>query len=271
MSYYDLDKKTKSWIKQGRGSGNGKEYKPWITIRDLPSEGRSYRIYGFSTKRTHHLLSDLELAAFLFYEWNTAVIDIREQFPLKYEDTLVIAQERRVRHPTIGGYLKVMSSDFLIDIDGNKETQFAIQVKYVNDLKDKRVIEKLEIERRYWEQKGISWYLVTERNIPKTITNNIKWLYSSIPQEEEHSRLIAQLPMYVDFFKDHKSFRISEIAMKIDKAYSLEVGESLRTIRSLLAMRYLLFDLRQEWSGISVDEIRVVQDFNIVRDSYAAG
>jgi hypothetical protein len=132
-----------------------------------------------------------------------------------------------------------MSSDFLIDIDGNKETQFAIQVKYVNDLKDKRVIEKLEIERRYWEQKGISWYLVTERNIPKTITNNIKWLYSSIPQEEEHSRLIAQLPMYVDFFKDHKSFRISEIAMKIDKAYSLEVGESLRTIRSLLAMRYL--------------------------------
>ena len=59
----------KRWIKEGRGQGNLKDYKPWITIRDVSSKGRSHRVFGHTTKRTHHLLSDLELAIFLLLDW----------------------------------------------------------------------------------------------------------------------------------------------------------------------------------------------------------
>ena len=36
--------------------------KPWLTVRDIPSEGRSHRIFGHKSQRTHHFLSDFELA-----------------------------------------------------------------------------------------------------------------------------------------------------------------------------------------------------------------
>ena len=71
------------WIKDGRGDGELSSYKPWLTVRDLSSLGRSHRVYDHKTKRTHHLLSNLELAIFLILEWNLLIQDMREQFPLR--------------------------------------------------------------------------------------------------------------------------------------------------------------------------------------------
>ena len=71
------------WIKDGRGDGVLSSYKPWLTVRDLSSLGRSHRVYGHKTKRTHHLLSDLELAIFLILEWNLLIQEMQEQFPLR--------------------------------------------------------------------------------------------------------------------------------------------------------------------------------------------
>ncbi|MFN3898722.1 MAG: heteromeric transposase endonuclease subunit TnsA, partial [Acinetobacter junii] len=34
------------WIKDGRGDGELSSYKPWLTVRDLSSLGRSHRVYG---------------------------------------------------------------------------------------------------------------------------------------------------------------------------------------------------------------------------------
>ena len=52
-------------IKDGRGQGHGKNYSPWLTVQEVPSLGRSHRVYSHKTERVHHLLSDLELAVFL--------------------------------------------------------------------------------------------------------------------------------------------------------------------------------------------------------------
>ncbi len=84
--------KIQKWIKEGRGQGFGNNYKPWITIRDVSSEGRSHRVFGHKSQRTHHLLSDLELSTFLLLEWHSTTIDIREQYPLDLEQTLEIAK-----------------------------------------------------------------------------------------------------------------------------------------------------------------------------------
>ncbi|TCV72450.1 hypothetical protein EDE11_1532 [Methylomonas methanica] len=86
--------RNKKWIKEGRGGGSGKNYIPWLTVRDVSSEGRSHRIFGHKSQRTHHLLSDLELAVFFLLEWHQETTDIREQFPLRLEDTQVLAAKR---------------------------------------------------------------------------------------------------------------------------------------------------------------------------------
>ena len=62
-------------------------------------------------------------------------------------------------------------------IPGQFNSQFVLQAKYSKDLDDIRTIEKLEIERHYWQSKGIPWQIITEKDIPMDIQNNIKWLY----------------------------------------------------------------------------------------------
>src|SRR5699024_850271 len=40
-----------------------------------------------------------------------------------------------------------------------------------------RVLEKFEIERVYWERRGISWGIVTEEEIDKTVARNISYIH----------------------------------------------------------------------------------------------
>lgn len=76
------EEKYKRFIKEGRGQGEGTDYKPWLTIQDFPSMGRATRIFGWKTQRIHHLFSDLQLRYFYLLEWEDSVIDIREHYPL---------------------------------------------------------------------------------------------------------------------------------------------------------------------------------------------
>ena len=172
-------------IKDGRGQGMGKDYQPWLTIQDVPSRGVSHRIYSHKTQRVHHLLSNLELYVFLILDWSSSVQDIREQFPLNLDDTKEICLEHGLRHPNIQGSEQVMTSDFLIDTNDKKQPQFVIQVKPLKELIKERTIEKLEIERRYWEVKEIPWSIVTEQNIPTTARKNLEWVSPFITEQLE--------------------------------------------------------------------------------------
>ncbi len=271
MTDYKLEKRVQKWIKEGRGSGSGKDYHPWLTVRDLSSRGRSHRVMGHLTQRTHHLLSDMELAAFHLLEWNPAVTDIREQFPLRLEDTLILAEEANIRHPEVGGNTQIMSSDFVVDIlapSGPK--QLAIQVKDSSDLKDPRTVEKLELERRYWKKKGISWCLLTEKQIPKIVVKNLDILYSARVQSESLEILFNSLPVYVDSLDANPDAKLPDIGMLIDRSYSLEAGTSLARLRALMALRALTFDISTPWNRLVARDLQVVEDITLLRASYAA-
>ncbi|WP_199221448.1 TnsA endonuclease N-terminal domain-containing protein [Desulfonatronum sp. SC1] len=229
MTIINFDSRSSKWIKQGRGQGTGKDYQPWLTVRDLPSSGRSHRVWGFQTQRTHHLLSDLELKAFFLFDWNPVVTDLREQYPLALDDTLEIAKKSCIRHPEFRGQVQVMTTDFLVDTNRAELPKFAIQVKTSSDLFNPRVIEKLEIERQYWKKHKVPWYLLTEKQIPKSVTENISWLYPSQLMLEIED-LLEMAPLYMNFFHKNPAVKISQAAMMLDQAYSLENGESLQKI-----------------------------------------
>ncbi|EFE2071296.1 TPA: TnsA endonuclease N-terminal domain-containing protein, partial [Escherichia coli] len=164
-------------LKDGRGQGQGSDYKPFIYTRDVSSLGRSHRLPGSKTRRLHHLLSDLELAIFLTLDRSPHVTDIREQFPMRVEDTVRIAEELGLPHGCYKGTPQVLTSDFLVDFEDPQRPSIAIQAKYSTDLQKPEVIERLELERRYWQEKGIPWVIVTEREVSKVAFANIQWLY----------------------------------------------------------------------------------------------
>ena len=240
--YSPTDDQFNRWIKEGRGSGRLADYTPWITVRDVPSEGRSHRVFGHKCQRTHHMLSDIELAVFLLLEWHLDVVEIREQFPLEREATLRIAKEASIAHPAISGVKQYMSSDFLVNSKDRNQPKFALQVKHSDTLNDKRVIEKLEIERRYWLEKEIPWYIVTEKEIPPNVIPNISWIYPIQRDEITLSELIDKTSYFSYHFSEAPKRRIIDICKDLDMAYTLPIGQSLKELRQLLAHRCFKFN-----------------------------
>jgi hypothetical protein len=55
-------------LKEGRGQGTGKNYKPWYYVTDVPSRGTSSATPGW-IGREHHLLSMGERRYFFLLEW----------------------------------------------------------------------------------------------------------------------------------------------------------------------------------------------------------
>lgn len=256
------------WIKEGRGNGEYADYKPWLTVRDLPSLGRVHRVFGHKSRRTHHLLSDLELAAFLLLEWHPEVTQIREQFPLIYEDTKQVSEKIGVSHPSDGGHDQYMSSDFLIDSLNKQERKFVWQAKYASGLTDKRTIEKLEIERRYWLGKEYSWYLITEKQIPSVVFNNIKWLYPAERYEEEPELEQQKIEFYAHHFAKQPHKTVISICKELDAAYDLPLGESLYEVRTLLAKRYFTFDIFIPTIKLKAGNLRH-GSFSTIREVYS--
>ena len=160
-------------MKEGRGTGLGADYKPWLKISDVPSLGRSHRLRGIKTGRVHHFLSDIEVSLFYLLDWHDAVTDIREQFPLDREETQAIAERAGIKYP-VDSHTRVplvQTTDFLVDyVVAGEHRRMAYAVKPVEALSEKRKAELLELERLYWLARGVPWGIVTNHDILKTLT-----------------------------------------------------------------------------------------------------
>lgn len=164
------------WIKQGYGQGCGPNYKPLLYVRDVPSSGSSNMVQSQITGRIHHYLSEGEFQVHLLAEHSPKTVDIREQFALlPWSETQWWAKKLGIKHPIYPGTSVpvLMSTDLLISLKEPDGVQLvAISVKQSSDL-DKRTLEKLLLERVYWNRRGINWLLITEKDIPQPRAKNL--------------------------------------------------------------------------------------------------
>ena len=228
-----------------RGQGDGKHYKPFLTVRDVPSKGRVHRRPALTHGRIVHLLSDLELSTFLLFDWDLSVTDIKEQFPLDPEKTAKISERLGIRHPAVSGVTQVMTTDLLLDtLQNNKVVQVAISVKYSDELEDVRVIEKQELERRYWESLGVQWYLFTENEVPFILIQNIKWLLPHMHSYDlNKARQIEVFNTVNEAILTHPSDKIAVVMKYLDDQYKVDGGTYLSYLRHLLAQNAFTWDL----------------------------
>lgn len=249
--------KYKRFLKEKRGQGTGKDYKPWYTIRDVPSEGRSSMTLGWKTGRTHHLLSLGEKHYLYFLDWADDVVDIWEQYPLlDTEDAMAIATEAGISYPisNIDQTPHVLTTDFLItkNIDG-QVINIARTVKKAEELDDPRVIEKLEIERRYWQKRGIDWGIVTEDDFPQVFLANLYKLRGCYVLDELG---IAQddKEYYCSIIKTRIATQektLRQICSEVDSELVLAKGMSFRLITHMIARKEILINMDEEF-GISM-------------------
>ncbi|WP_347564349.1 TnsA endonuclease N-terminal domain-containing protein [Bacillus sp. MM2020_4] len=229
-------------MKEGRGQGELALYKPWLIIQDVPSRGRVHRFIGWKTSREHHLLSDLEFNYLCFCDWADNVIDIREQFPLDREVTLQIADDLGIKHPHDNktSTTIVMTTDFFLTVrEGPSIVYKARTLKLEKDLNDNRVIEKFEIEKCYWEQQGIEWAIVTEKELPQILLSNLKFLRDAyfVDEGEKVDLLMNEWTNFTG--------TVLENLQAFDMKYNFEAGTAISIYKHALAKKLLKVDMKK--------------------------
>ena len=199
---------------------HGKEYQPFILIQDVPSLGRSSRPRGIKTGRQHEFLSDLERNYFMMLEFCDDVVDIREQFPLELQETLLIAEELGLKYPMhpVTKEAITMTSDFCITLKSNHSKQDIIRTtKYKQDLLDRRTMEKFMIEQTYWERHKVDWGIVTEEEVNKEYSQNVSDIldyydlndnygFKDMSEEEREDIILDFLQKIIDTDKTIRRF-----------------------------------------------------------------
>ena len=217
-----------------RGVGSGESYEPFIKVHEISSTGESYRIRGRKTSRAHHLLSRLEFSAFLLFDRCHLTYDIKEQFPLSIAGSLSIYSHLGIKHLQIRYNLKVVTTDLVIEL--KNKPSIAIAVKYASDLDSLRTVEKLQIEKLYWEELGYEWKLFTDQAIPSIVKENLEWLHAASQNShdlykelsfEDISTVLSRL--------SGSGKKLATVCAAMDDQYEYSAGFHIGVIRNAAA------------------------------------
>jgi hypothetical protein len=181
------------------------------------------------------------------------VLDIREQFPLlELNEMIKIANEAGIRYPVDqeSGFPCALTTDFLITVlcEG-KKIRIARTVKPSDELDKKRVIEKFEIERRYWENRGVDWGIVTEREISEVMADNIERLHDDYELRPLDNVDISTLLDVAAILKQRLAFNdasVKSVLTDLDDEMQLGAGTSLYVLRHLIARKHVIIDMSKE-------------------------
>lgn len=239
-------------LKEGVGVGSGEFYKPWLRPQDFTgSTGNRSAIRGLKTFRQHNMLSGIETEFFYLAEFNDAVIDIREQFPLlPLTLTQNIARIINVDHPALRrkagekgtpGVPSIMTTDFVLTFqnpDGSVRYQ-AYSIKS-DEVITKRNAEKQEIERLYWEGINVRFQVYTGSDATRTKSTNISWVTSpfrmrGLSDYQPDAELLRSFPP--------GNYALNHMVRQIASITGAEVDTALDLLKFLIATKSIEVDM----------------------------
>lgn len=220
-----------------------------LKVTTFSSKGRVTRIYSCKTRKIHHLQSNNQLRIFLILEWDDSVKDIEENVELKdLEATIYNVENLRLDKfkDRETSKLYQLHTNFLVTIiRNNKAELIAVSVKSLSELERKTVIEKMEIERRYWKTKGIGFYVVTEKEINKQFVENIMWVRESFIDRSIKNKEELRDKLYW-FLKDNKEKQIRNVLNDFDGQENLKTGTALFILRYLIARKEIEINMKKK-------------------------
>lgn len=211
-----------------------------LKVTTFSSRGRVSRVKGQKTKENIvHLQSDNQLRLFMILEWNEDIKKIEVNVELDgLEETLTNIDNLKLykfRDKETGELFK-LHTNFLVTLKPYRgvDKLTAISVKSISELERKTVIEKLEIERRYWEQKGIRFSIITEKEIDRQMVDNIMWVRETRSDKSLRNKgELAEKLCYL--IQDNQDMVTNKILEEFDKKEGVKGGTALFLFRYLIA------------------------------------
>jgi hypothetical protein len=204
-------------IRRGRGVGYGRDYVPWLKVRDVPSRGTSSVVSGVRIGRSHHLLSELEATYFFLIERRLSTVDIREQWPLlDLDGTLELCARMGLRHRYRGIYPDPFTIDFLITEKVGGEIRYrAASIKTREDAANPEIRHRLSLEHAWCRQRRIPWMLVDTSAFDRTLLSNLRFVRSWFRHrhEPDSGNLMRFSTLFVALY--HRNVPLGELIARV--------------------------------------------------------
>ena len=246
-------------LKSERGIGEFEKYKPYLKTQDFSTRGISHRVRGNLINRMYEFFSSTQYNAFLLIEdraleKKSAIIDIREHFPLWDLKDLDVVDSSFKNIQLIDKKSKIdfiFTTTFLLTYSNQPSQYEAISVKYASDLIKQSTLERLELERRYWQKIGVNWSLLTNKEIEnqRGRLKNIKFYRPAFKLEEFGLTNISEL----EEMKKALIYKISNSEDSINHTlhhfeiqYEIDSNLSLLLFKNLLARKEIAINYNRD-------------------------
>lgn len=252
------------------GIGDGESYKPWFTVKDVKNN-KAFRkeITGLKVPRKHHLLSALEYYLFLIMDFRHDVVDIREQFPLfPLSLSRKIALTLGVEHPKVIGTKTptpfVMTTDLLVTFRTPESFRYvAFCVKPEGELCKPSILEKVEIERVWWESIGVTFKIFIGNQQAKIQSHNILWA-TDIHRHGLNEHLNPFISEAAQLVPEGKSSKRGLCDTFVEQ-FQLDAIDAINLLRLLIGQKIIEVDLSQNQLDKSTT-ITVTKNINFRRE-----
>ncbi len=176
-------KTDKAKVKEGRCQGIGPAYVPYHKVNEARSIGTATMVPDPYEGRTIHLLSQAEADLYYTLRWDPMVLHFREQFLL---DGALI-NEARMQLGLKPVRELYYTTDLLVDYTDGRRIAFSVKSSKrefdPNDIQYKgrehcyaHLIERQNIERIYWENQGVPFFIVTRDGLDLTFARNVRFV-----------------------------------------------------------------------------------------------
>ena len=146
-----------------------------------------------------------------------------------------IAEEMAINYPKNpqSNTPHILTTDFMLSVKQDKKIiQKARTFKLTRDLGSKSVAKKFELEKRYYAVKGIDWAIITKKEVPKQLAENVEWVHTAYKLEENADINLEELRNMANILKSRlqeSDVRIDRITTALDKDMNIE-SDTLSTL-----------------------------------------
>lgn len=264
--------KLQKHLSQGFGMGHGAEYRPWLILRRKNPSKTSNQVAAhlFPLRREACFFSRGEYQIALLLLW-LGVEDLREQYPLwpiahphplygvletdgantQYCSGLLdIAQLAGIDHGVYPGtdIPYVATIDFLLTVRIKGELRLvAISCKPLEDPNSDikwRVLERLELERRYAESNGILYYVYNSRLVPILMAGQLEWCID-LAFLDDIQHLVPFVERFATEFESIPGLAIADAVVRASEICNLSMGDGWTVFRHCAWTQKVDIDLSQ--------------------------
>jgi hypothetical protein len=213
-----------------------------LSISSFSSSGRSHKILGVKKQKMHTFFSDLEFKYFLLLEYSDNVVEIHDQVYLDIDETQIIAGRLGFKHPQNTAGFHQMSTDFLVRLNDRMIARNVKPSKKIN----KRMWEKFKIEQAYWKKRGIECKIITEQQLPETLTSNLIFFRNYYKVDVPDYLLLPVLSEFILLWDE--DLRFAELVQLVSDSLNLPYAQCYQIILHHLYHKKLRFNHTYKFS-----------------------